>query len=131
MHKTFIVLLSAIGLASCFQPAVPISSGPNYGMDVFWNDEKPTRPYEVMDQLVLSETTPLTAPEQPRQGRLRVRGNHQNDKDVLTAKMVMEARRMGATALMNVRYEYFTATDRRGYAMQATAIRYTGSEAAR
>lgn len=94
-------------------------------MDIFWNQQRPGRPYVVIDELSLSETTPLTAAEQPRRGRLRVGGNHQNDKDLLTARLVMEARKRGATALMNVHYEYFTATDRRGYTMQATAIRYS------
>jgi uncharacterized protein YbjQ (UPF0145 family) len=55
------------------------------------------------------------------------RGNDAQTKDLLTAQLVLKAQKVGADALINVQYRYFTSTTVEGYTMKGLAVKYRGN----
>ena len=52
------------------------------------------------------------------------RGNDMQQKELLMARMSMEAKKLGADALMNVKYQYYTSATANGYSLRGTAVKY-------
>ncbi len=111
-------------LAGCFRPAIPISTGPKFPVDVFYADQQPGRPYTDLKFLYISDERPLDTRQKVRAGRMLGRGNTMLDKDALLGKLTLQAKRLGADALVNVRYQYFTNATANGYSLEGLAVRY-------
>ncbi len=122
MRKILIAGLLA-GLTGCFRPAIPISTQPNYPVDVFYENQRPDRSFEELQKLEMTQETLVTS-RQMESGRMISRGNNMQDKELLLAKMSMEAKKLGATALVNIKYTYYTTATVNGYTLTATAVRY-------
>jgi len=122
MQKKWILGLLII-LTGCFRPAIPISTQPNYPVDVFYDSQRPDRSFEELQALEMRQETPVTK-RQMQDGRMLSRGNNMQDKELLLAKMSLEAKKMGATALVNIRYTYYTTATVNGYSLTATAVKY-------
>lgn len=114
-------------LVSCFRPAIPISAQPNYPVDVFFENQRPDRSFEELQTLEMRQETPVTK-RQLEDGRMLSRGNSMQDKELLLAKMTLEAKKLGATALVNIRYKYYTTATMNGYLMTGVAVRYREEE---
>lgn len=54
------------------------------------------------------------------------RGNDAQTKDLLTAQLVIKAQKLGADALINVQYRYFTSATVEGYTLKGLAVQYRG-----
>jgi hypothetical protein len=122
-----ILLLASLLLGGCFRPAIPISRGPVYPIDVFFeNQTKPDRPYTELQWVELSNEETLTDRQKRSSERLLYRGNDAETKELLTAQLVLKAQRLGADALMNVQYKYFTTATTEGYLLRGMAIEYRG-----
>ncbi len=111
-------------LTGCFRPAIPISTGPKYPVELFYADQKPGRPYDELKFLSITEEVPLQANQRVKGGRMLGRGNTMLDKDALMGKLTLQAKRLGADALVNVRYQYFTTATANGYSMEGLAVKY-------
>lgn len=117
--------LLVILLTGCFRPAIPISTGPKYPVELFYADQRPGRPYDEIKFLYISDEVPLEANQRAARGqRMLGRGNTMLDKDVLMGKLTLQAKRLGADALVNVRYKYFTTATVNGYSMEGLAVKY-------
>ncbi|WP_229364436.1 hypothetical protein [Fibrella aestuarina] len=111
-------------LTSCFRPAIPISTGPKYPVELFYGQQQPTRPYEELKFLTISDEVPLQAKQRVRGGRMLDRGNTMLDKDALMGKLTLQAQRLGADALVNVKYQYYTTATANGYSLEGLAVKY-------
>jgi uncharacterized protein YbjQ (UPF0145 family) len=54
------------------------------------------------------------------------RGNDAKTKELLTARLVIKAQKIGADAIINVKYKYYTSVNREGYLLSGLAVRYRG-----
>ena len=117
-------------LTGCFHPIIPISTGPKYPIDVFYADQQPGRPYDDIKFLTISEEVPIRANQKRSDGRMMSRGNSMLEKDALLAKLTLQAQRLGATALLNVTYQYYTTATTNGYSMEGLAVKYKGEQEA-
>jgi hypothetical protein len=105
---------------------VPISQNTNYPLDVFYENQTPERPYSEIQWLEISKAEVLRASQKADDKRMLERGNTVEAKSLLTAQLVMKAQKIGADALVNVNYQYYTAKDYEGYSMRGLAVRYRG-----
>ncbi|MEZ0485157.1 hypothetical protein [Fibrella aquatica] len=119
-----LVACFSLGLASCFRPAIPISTGPKYPVELFYAEQRPGRAYDELKFLYINEETPLQAGQRIKGGRMLGRGNTMLDKDALMGKLTLQAQRLGADALINVRYQYFTTATANGYSLEGLAVKY-------
>lgn len=113
-------------VSGCFRPAIPISRGAVYPIDVFFENQSPDRPYSELQWVEISNEDLLNERQKKNGERLLHRGNDAQAKDLLTAQLVLKAQKLGADALMNVQYRYYTTTTTEGYSMRGLAISYRG-----
>lgn len=124
--RGFLFLLASSLFTACFRPAIPISTGPNYPIDVFMSDQAPDRPYSEIQWVEISRQDSLDARQRKESNRMAYRGNDAQAKDLLTAQLVLKAQKVGADALINVKYQYFTSATVEGYSMKGLAVKYRG-----
>ncbi len=124
--NTILAVLLTLGLAACFRPNIPISTGTVYPIDVFMVNEAPDRPYAEIEWVEISRQDSLTTKQKNNSERMLYRGNSAETKDLLTAQLVLKAQKLGADALMNVQYKYYTSATVEGYVMKGMAIEYRG-----
>lgn len=118
------VVLLMLGVAGCFRPAIPIAMAPNYPVDVFYEHQQPDRPFTELEWLEYKEEVPLAEQQQPKKGRMVKRGNNVEQKELLLARLTMQAKKMGADALVAVRYQYYSSATVNGYSMRGMAVKY-------
>ncbi len=121
--KKFASLLLLISLTGCFQPLVYLQNKPNYPVDVFYENQRPERPFDPLQDLELKGEVPLTQRQSGNQ-RLLSRGNDMQQKELLLARLTMQAKKLGADALVAVRYTYYTSITDNGYVMSGLAVKY-------
>ena len=121
-----VFLMLASVFTACFRPAIPISTGPNYPIDVFMSDQAPDRPYSEIQWVEISREDTLSARQKKESNRMVFRGNDAQTKDLLTAQLVLKAQKVGADALIKVQYSYFTSATMEGFTMKGLAVRYRG-----
>ena len=118
-----IVLLTTWLLVGCFQPIVYLKNQPNYPVDVFYENQRPERPFDPLQDLETKGEVPLTD-RQTANRRMLSRGNDMQQKELLLARLTMEAKKLGADALVAVRYTYYTSQNSNGYVMSGLAVKY-------
>ena len=121
-----VFLMLASTFTACFRPNIPISTGPNYPIDVFMSDQAPDRPYSEIQWVEISREDTLSARQKKESNRMVFRGNDAQTKDLLTAQLVLKAQKAGADALIKVQYSYFTSATMEGFTMKGLAVRYRG-----
>ncbi|GAB3548186.1 hypothetical protein [Spirosoma fluminis] len=109
--------------ASCFKPIVYLQNSPNYPVDVFYENQRPERPFEPIQDLETKGDVPLDQ-RQTANKRMLSRGNDMQQKELLLARLTMEAKKLGADALVGVRYQYYTSMTTNGYLMTGLAVKY-------
>jgi hypothetical protein len=119
-----VLIVLMMGLAGCFRPAIPISMSPNYPVDVFYEHQQPDRPFTELEWLEYKEEVPLADQQKPLKGRMVKRGNSVEQKEILLARLTMQAKKMGADALISVRYQYYSSATVNGYSMRGMAVKY-------
>jgi hypothetical protein len=125
MKKVGLFFLMVSMLTGCFQSAIPLNSKKwgKYAVDVFYGDDRPTRPYLPLQELQMRQEVPL-ADRQSKNGLMLSRGNNVEQKQVLLSRLATQANRLGADALVSVKYTYFTTTSENGYVMTGLAVKY-------
>ncbi len=120
------VLLSVL-TAALWGCVIPISQKTSFPLDVFYDNETPERPYSEIQWLEISREDALrSAQTKKEEKRMLERGNNIEAKNLMTAQLVMKAQTIGADALVNVNYQYYTGKDYEGYSMRGLAVRYRG-----
>jgi hypothetical protein len=117
------ILLLLVFVSGC---VIPISQKTSFPLDVFYQNESPQRPYSEMQWLEISREDALLASQTADERRMIERGNNVQAKSLMTAQLVMKAQKIGADALVNVNYQYYTGKDYEGYSMRGLAVRYRG-----
>lgn len=105
---------------------IPISQKTSFPLDVYYDSQTPERPYSEIKWLEISREDALRASQTKDEKRMLDRGNNVEAKNLLTAQLVMKAQQIGADALVNVNYQYYTGKDYEGYSMRGLAVRYRG-----
>jgi len=95
-----------------------------YDIDIFIaNESKPKQSYAVIETISLSNEEPLQD-KQNQGGKMLYIGNTQVKKKELLDKLVAKAIYLGATGLMDIKYQVYTTQFTTGYSFTGTAIRY-------
>ncbi len=118
-----LILLGAELLTGCFRPIVYLQNSPNYPVEVFYENQRPERPFEPLRDLETKGEVPLVG-RQTANYRMLSRGNDMQQKELLLARLTMEAKKLGADALVDVRYKYYTSLTDNGYLMTGLAVKY-------
>ena len=116
--------ICSILLTSCMSNSIPISTSTKYAIDVLYDNQTPEFPYEELTWLELSNSEALR-PDQTKDDKAMLkRGNDAKAKQLLTARLVAEAQKIGADALINVNYQYYTTVKEEGYILKGLAVKY-------
>jgi len=118
-----ILLTLLVSTAGCFRPVVYLKNSPKYPIDVFYFNERPDRPFDPIQELNSTGEVPLNA-RQTADYRMVQRGNDMQQKETLLARMTLEAKKLGADALIDVQYKYYTSRTDNGYQMSGVAVKY-------
>jgi hypothetical protein len=124
-NKVATILFSILPLAILASCAIPISTGAKYPIDVLYENQPVERPYSEIGLVEISSEDSLTA-EQTRDKRMMQRGNDAKTKELLLARLVIKAQKIGANAIINVQYKYYTTVKNEGYVLKGLAVRYRG-----
>ncbi|MBE9460608.1 hypothetical protein ACFP1I_21755 [Dyadobacter subterraneus] len=119
-----LLALTIIVLAGCAS-GVPISTSKKYPIEVLYDNQSLDRPYSEIGWVEISSEDSLTA-RQTKDRKMMYRGNDAETKELLAARLVMKAQKIGASALINVQYKYYTSVKKEGYIMKGLAVRYRG-----
>lgn len=121
--KPLLFLLLTLTVTSCFKPVIFLQNHPNYPVDVFYENQRPDRPFTPLKELAVGDELP---PTDRRTGdhRLLNRGNDMQQKELFIAQLTLQAKKLGADALIDVRYTYYTSTTTSGYLMKGIAVKY-------
>jgi hypothetical protein len=123
-YKFIVVVCLAIGTL-CYSCGIPITTNTKYPIELFYENEPIERPYSEIGWVEIGSEDLLT-PEQTKDKRMMYRGNDAKTKELLTARLVMKAQKIGANALINVQYKYYTTVSTEGYMLKGLAVRYRG-----
>jgi len=117
-----LLFLSFSVLISC---GIPISTNTKYPIEVLREGEILERPYTEIGLIEITDEDTLTA-KQTKDNRMMFRGNDAKTKELLTARLVLKAQKIGADAIINVKYKYYTSVNKEGYLLNGMAVRYRG-----
>lgn len=118
-----VLLTGLVALTGCFRPVVYLKNSPKYPVEVFYVNDRPDRPFDPIRELNSAGEVPLND-RQIADYRMVKRGNDMQQKETLLARMTMEAKKLGADALVDVRYKYYTSLTDNGYQMSGVAVKY-------
>jgi len=121
--KKLSVALLLLGLTGCFKPMVYLQNKPSYPVDVFYENQRPERPFDPLQDLEVKGEVPLVD-RQSANRRMVSRGNDMQQKELMLSRLTIQAKKLGADALVSVRYTYYTSTTDNGYIMSGLAVRY-------
>lgn len=124
INKLIIALIAGT-LLGCASGGIPISTNTKYPIEVLYENQPLERPYSEIGLVEISNEDSLTA-RQTKDKRMMYRGNDAKTKELLTARLVIKAQKIGADAIINVRYKYYTSVKSEGYMLSGLAVRYRG-----
>jgi hypothetical protein len=119
---TAFLLFSCLGFFSC---AVPITTSKKYPIDVLYENQNLEIPFSEIGWIEISSEDDLQ-PNQTKNKRMLDRGNDAKTKEILTGRLVAKAQSMGADALIQVQYKYYSTVNSEGYLFKGLAVRYRG-----
>lgn len=122
--SSLLFALSLMVLAGC-SSGIPISTSKKYPIEVLYENQSLDRPYSEIGWVEISSEDSLTA-RQTKDKKMMYRGNDAETKELLAARLVMKAQKIGANALINVQYKYYTSVKKEGYIMKGLAVRFRG-----
>lgn len=94
-----------------------------YEIDVVYFNETPKQKFELIEPLSITQENPLEE-KQTQNGKMLYRGIHQTEKQNLLNKMIESALALGASALIDVKYQVFSTSTTTGYTFTGKAVRY-------
>lgn len=106
--------------------AIPISTSTKYPIDIFMENEQSSRPYSVLREVEITSEDTLSQKQINGGTTTRYKGKSSQDKELLKAQLVLKAQKLGADALINVKYQFFATAVSEGYSIKGTAVRYRG-----
>ncbi|MBN8824673.1 MULTISPECIES: hypothetical protein [unclassified Spirosoma] len=123
-----VLVVSAI-LTSCFRPVLYLQNKTHYPVEVFYDNQRPSRPFDPLQDLEVKGEVQLSARQlDERNKRMLSRGNDMQQKELMLARLTMQAKNIGADALVAVKYTYYTSVTDNGYIMTGLAVKYKKEE---
>lgn len=119
------ILFLIVGILAGCASGIPISTSKKYPIEVLYEGQMLERPYSEIGFIEITDEDTLT-PQQTRDNRMMQRGNDAKTKELLKAKLVLKAQKIGADAIINVKYKYYTSAKKEGYMLNGVAVRYRG-----
>lgn len=116
------LVLPGLMLLSC---GIPITTSTKYPIDILYENEPIERPYSEIGWVEITSEDTLSA-DQTTNKRMMQRGNDAKTKELLTARLVIKAQKIGANAIIKVQYQYYTTVKSEGYLLKGLAVRYRG-----
>ena len=123
VNRIVFFLLSGVFL-SC-SSGIPISTDSKYPIEVLYENEPLERPYSEIGMIEISNEDTLSS-KQTQNKRMMYRGNDAKTKELLRARLVLKAQKIGADAIIHVKYQYYASVKSEGYIMSGLAVRYRG-----
>ncbi|MEZ4900755.1 MAG: hypothetical protein R2822_02875 [Spirosomataceae bacterium] len=132
-HFSFFTFLLIALLYACGRPTTTSNGGlgipiklanAEYPLDIFYENQPTNRPYTTLGPVKVEKEVPLNTAQTSREGRMIYRGNNEEQKRALLDQLILQGVGMGAHALVNVRYKYYTAKDYQGFVMEGVAVKY-------
>ncbi len=96
---------------------------PSYPIPIFYASQEIGESYSAIGPVKVEREVELTK-TQMKTKRLLNRGNDEEQKRALLDQLIIQGVSMGANALINVRYQYYTTATYQGYVMEGTAVKY-------
>ncbi len=121
--KKLAALVLLLSLTGCFKPMVYLKNKPNYPVEVFYDNQRPGRPFDPLQDLEVKGEVPLSRRQSGNQ-RMLSRGNDMQQKEFMLTRLTSQAKKLGADALVSVRYTYYTSITDNGYVMTGVAVKY-------
>ena len=121
--KKLAPLLLALSLIGCFRPVAYLQNKTHYPVDVFYENQRPGRPFAPLQDLEIKDEVDLTR-RQWGNRRMLSRGNNAQQKELMLSRLTIQAKKLGADALVAVRYTYYTSVAYDGYVMTGLAVTY-------
>ncbi|WP_020597051.1 hypothetical protein [Spirosoma panaciterrae] len=122
------LFISAL-LSSCFRPVLYLQNKTHYPVDVFYENQRPARPFDPLQDLEVKGEVQLSARQlDERNKRMLSRGNDMQQKELMLARLTLQAKNIGADALVAVKYTYYTSMTDNGYIMTGLAVKYKKEE---
>ena len=104
---------------------VPIpTAAVKYPTEMYYGTQQPDKTYQVVQDLSISEENPLGYSQRVNEGRMLKRGNDEDAKQLLYAKLSLQAKELGADGLINITYKVFTGMKSDGFEIRATAVKF-------
>ncbi|SFD53632.1 YbjQ family protein [Spirosoma endophyticum] len=130
MKKLALLFLTIVSVSACFSPVVYLQNKGHYPVDVFYDTQRPDRPFDPLQDLEVKGEVPLTS-RQSGNERMLSRGNDAQQKELMLSRLTLQAKKLGADALVSVRYTYYTSMTDNGYVMTGVAVKYKQEHEAR
>lgn len=121
--KKLAILLLSLSLTGCFRPVAYLQTKTHYPVDVFYENQRPERPFAPLQDLEIKDEVDLTR-RQWGNRRMLSRGNNAQQKELMLSRLTIQAKKLGADALVAVRYTYYTSVTYDGYVMTGLAVKY-------
>ncbi|GAB3979244.1 hypothetical protein GCM10028806_44140 [Spirosoma terrae] len=121
--KKGVILLLLLTTWGCFKPVAYLQTKVRYPVEVFYDNQRPDRPFDPLEDLEIKGEVPLTD-RQSADRRMVSRGNDMQQKELMLSRLTLQAKKLGADALVAVRYTYYTSATSNGYMMTGLAVRY-------
>jgi hypothetical protein len=128
----FYILLFVFVTTSCSRVVTTPDGGmglpirlasPSYPIDVFFANQVVEESYIAIGPVKIEKEVELTKAEM-KEKMLIGRGNDEEQKRALLDQLIIQGVAMGANALVNVRYKYYTAATYQGFVLEGTAVKY-------
>ena len=94
-----------------------------YQIDVLYFTDHPKQSFEVIETITMSGESPLEE-NQLVNGKMLNRGNHQMKKQQIVNQMVEKAIELGASALIDIKYQVYSTQTANGFTFTGKAVRY-------
>ncbi|WP_229213841.1 hypothetical protein [Dyadobacter psychrotolerans] len=120
-----IIFFLSFGVFLGCSSGLPISTGAKYPIEVLYDNQPLERPYSEIGMVEISNEDTLSA-KQTQNKRMMFRGNDASTKELLTARLVLKAQKIGADAIIHVKYQYYASVKSEGYMLSGLAVRYRG-----
>jgi len=123
MKQIVALVFTLVVMAGCFKPVLYLQNKTHYPVDVFYDNQRPERPFDPLQDLTIKDEVPLSR-RQSGNNRMLSRGNDMQQKELMLSRLTVQAKKLGADALVAVKYTYYTSATENGYIMTGLAVKY-------
>jgi uncharacterized protein YbjQ (UPF0145 family) len=99
-----------------------------YPTEMFFGEKEPTLPFQTIKEISIIEENSLGISQRVNNGRMLKRGKDEDEKTLLYAKLSLQAKELGADAVIKIKYKVFTTMTTDGIEITGVAVKYQNSK---